>query len=595
MAFRQKKEADTSKAESKFSIALNSTKKRFLDFSKYLYKEFMFASEFSGVVAVFTLKVFRKTLKAVLQLFWLLIQKPVRKLWIRFFKIVKRTVNILVEPYHSFKNYYKVIKRRLNEAKDIEHISSTRVVLRTLKEGIKRNYKLMFKTALNYSMPVIFIALLCSLVNYTETLTFALDVNYNSKSIGTVSEEYVYTDAENLLSQQIVYDGANDSQTLSTVSKLTLKLAKEEDIISSDQLLANMVMSSGEDITEAVGVYINNKLVASVKNSQPIKDTFTSILNKYKKDNSTQITFADKIELKDGIYLTSTLRDEQELVTLFKSNKSEQRNYKIKKGDTPSGVAEKFDIPLSRLYKLNPSTKKKFIAGDTIKISASVPYLSVKETRRVKYTQTLDYDIKYVDDSSKLKGYTQTIQAGKEGKAIVTADVTYVNGIETSRKVINKKVTKQPVTKKVAKGTKTVSYSYSAGPSAKISGNADFIWPVGGGYTSSHYGYRGGSIHKGTDIAAPAGTPVYASAAGRVSLATWYSGYGKCVIIDHGNGITTLYGHNSSIYVRPGQYVSQGQNIAGVGCTGWSTGNHCHFEIRVNGAHTNPERYIGTR
>ena len=101
------------------------------------------------------------------------------------------------------------------------------------------------------------------------------------------------------------------------------------------------------------------------------------------------------------------------------------------------------------------------------------------------------------------------------------------------------------------------------------------------------------SAHKGIDIGAPNGTPIYAAADGTVTYASYNSGgYGNLVIISHGNGIETYYGHCSKLYVKKGQKVSAGDNIAAVGSTGRSTGNHLHFEIRQNGSQINPQRYV---
>ena len=98
--------------------------------------------------------------------------------------------------------------------------------------------------------------------------------------------------------------------------------------------------------------------------------------------------------------------------------------------------------------------------------------------------------------------------------------------------------------------------------------------------------------HSGMDLGAPSGTAILAAAPGKVTLASWNGGYGNCVIIDHGNGLSTLYGHNSSLHVSYGQKVSRGQTIASAGSTGYSTGPHCHFEVRVNGSVTNPRNYL---
>ena len=98
--------------------------------------------------------------------------------------------------------------------------------------------------------------------------------------------------------------------------------------------------------------------------------------------------------------------------------------------------------------------------------------------------------------------------------------------------------------------------------------------------------------HKGIDIAATRGTPILATASGKVTFAGWSSGYGYLVKIDHGNGVETYYGHCSKLYVSTGDTVEAGQEIAAVGSTGNSTGNHLHFEIRLNGNQVNPESFV---
>src|SRR6185436_17696139 len=120
---------------------------------------------------------------------------------------------------------------------------------------------------------------------------------------------------------------------------------------------------------------------------------------------------------------------------------------------------------------------------------------------------------------------------------------------------------------------------------------AGFIWPVNGTLTSG-FGWRWGRMHEGIDIAAPTGTPISAAASGTVIYAGWMGGYGNLVVIDHGNGLATAYGHQSSIAVGSGTYVSQGQTIGYVGSTGHSTGPHVHFEVRVNGSPVDPLGYL---
>ena len=119
------------------------------------------------------------------------------------------------------------------------------------------------------------------------------------------------------------------------------------------------------------------------------------------------------------------------------------------------------------------------------------------------------------------------------------------------------------------------------------------IWPAAG-YVSSPYGLRfgGTEFHQGIDIAADMGTPIVATADGIVTAAGWNGGYGNMVDVDHGGGIVTRYGHASAVAVTPGQTVRRGQVIAYVGSTGYSTGPHLHYEVRVNGQPVNPAGYL---
>jgi murein DD-endopeptidase MepM/ murein hydrolase activator NlpD len=120
---------------------------------------------------------------------------------------------------------------------------------------------------------------------------------------------------------------------------------------------------------------------------------------------------------------------------------------------------------------------------------------------------------------------------------------------------------------------------------------AGFVWPVNAPITSP-FGWRWGRMHEGVDLGAAYGTPIAAAAAGVVIYAGWEDGYGNLVVIDHGGGLATAYGHQSRIAVSVGQSVSQGELVGYVGSTGHSTGPHLHFEVRVNGQAVDPLGYL---
>ena len=169
--------------------------------------------------------------------------------------------------------------------------------------------------------------------------------------------------------------------------------------------------------------------------------------------------------------------------------------------------------------------------------------------------------------------------------------MVYVDGVEQSRTILSTTVLKEPVNEVMIVGGKQPLTQL---PASAMTTDSYFIWPVDGGYLScGFYGYYN---HGGMDIAAKMGTAVRASASGTVVAAFNYTNgaYGRYVIIDHGGGVQTLYAHNSQVYVQVGEWVEQGQLIAAVGATGNAYGNHCHFEVRVNGVRKDPAGYIGT-
>ena len=131
----------------------------------------------------------------------------------------------------------------------------------------------------------------------------------------------------------------------------------------------------------------------------------------------------------------------------------------------------------------------------------------------------------------------------------------------------------------------------AGGSTSEPPSSSGFAWPLSGPITGP-FGMRWGTLHPGIDIGVPTGTPIHAAGNGTVVWCGWMSGYGNLVMIDHHNGLATLYGHQSRIAVGCNQQVSQGQTIGYVGCTGHCFGPHLHFEVRINGAPVDPLGYL---
>ncbi|MBP2652212.1 MAG: envC 2 [Firmicutes bacterium] len=167
--------------------------------------------------------------------------------------------------------------------------------------------------------------------------------------------------------------------------------------------------------------------------------------------------------------------------------------------------------------------------------------------------------------------YHQTISAG----GTHTTEVQLIQPLD---------IAQVQVSEKVAKGNDALA-------------NTPSIWPTSGAVTSG-FGWRtspwdgSSELHPGIDIANSLGTPVVATADGEVVRSGWGGGYGNIVQINHGNGIETIYGHNSQVLVAVGNTVKKGQIISYIGSTGMSTGPHVHYEVRVNGTAIDPIKYL---
>ena len=244
------------------------------------------------------------------------------------------------------------------------------------------------------------------------------------------------------------------------------------------------------------------------------------------------------------------------------------------------------DVDIRPVYCLlgeiwNRSDAKKYLQGGD---SASAePRITIRSTETATYTESVAYDVQYIDNASMYEGETSVKSEGQNGTDLIVATIERVNGEEVTRTVVSTTRISEPVAEVQYRGTKPI-------PAAQGTGN--FQYPLTRYTISSYFGMRWGTLHTGVDLAAPHGSKIYASDGGTVTFAGWKGSYGYLVIISHGGLYETYYAHCSKILVSAGENVYQGQNIALVGSTGYSTGPHCHFEIRYNGTPYNPLNYL---
>lgn len=208
--------------------------------------------------------------------------------------------------------------------------------------------------------------------------------------------------------------------------------------------------------------------------------------------------------------------------------------------------------------------------------------LDVRARRSVTYTETIPFGTVTRENDAEYQDYRETVRQGQTGEAVVTAEIQTLDGEENERTIVARTVLRSASDEIVEVGTKNIGI-----------GTGNFVRPVSGYTFTSAFKWRWGRLHSGVDLAVPEGTPVRASDNGKVILAeNSGDGYGNYIILDHGNGFKTLYGHNSALCVSVGDIVSQGDLIAYSGSTGNSTGPHLHFEIHLDDEKVDPERFL---
>lgn len=447
----------------------------------------------------------------------------------------------------------------------------------------------IFYTAFNYIMPVVSFAFLIGVIKYGAGLEYGISVEFNGRDIGIISEESEYDRAEKDVLQRISF---NNDESLDLSAKFSLKIINEEDRLLNSEMLANkMLEASDEELSEAYGIYIDGQFVGAVEDKEPVQEALDERLLNYKVGGRVKdIDYQNKIEYTQGIYLSSSILDQQETIDKLTSSVSKRAIYVTKSGDTPSSICQKYNMDIDEFRRLNPLFADQIKPGQIVNITETESYLPIKYVIEVDTLSMLDYETVEVETSALNVGSRRVLVNGEKGEKHTNYEITYIDGIERSRRIISSQVTRDPVTEQIGIGI------YSAHPDSRdtvLTGSGEFGWPVDGGYISDPY--MSDRNHKGLDIAAPGGTEIYAAADGVVISAGWNSGgYGNVVQIAHDNGYQTVYGHMSTVLVSADQEVHRGQLIGLVGSTGNSTGDHCHFEVRYLGVCRNPADYLNT-
>lgn len=398
------------------------------------------------------------------------------------------------------------------------------------------------------------------------------------------NDEYTYVIGQkiDLIPEKVFLARTNDSETLQILDEMitvkveatALVIDEEEVIFVKDEQKAGNVLKSykllyvSEEELEAV--------VDELEEIEQLPEVGEKIIQ--------SIDFNVPVEITKSAAYVEEILSEEEALKKLKLGTLEEKKYVVQAGDVLGTIAEKFDLTVKDLLRLNPQITQDTLLhiGDELNVTEYEPLIKVvvKEVKTVK--EDISFETEYVDDENMWKGDSKVTQEGKKGSKIASYEIMRENGETIQREVLKEEIVKEPVKRIVVQGTKVSSSR----------GTGSLSWPAVGGYISSYQGMRWGRLHKGIDIAGPSDLSILAADNGTVSYAGWNGGYGNMVEINHNNGMKTLYAHLSSIDVAVGQTVAKGQKIGIMGTTGNSTGIHLHFEVYKNGQLQNPMDYL---
>lgn len=476
---------------------------------------------------------------------------------------------------------------------------SSREIRRERFRYFRRGARLYFPLVLNalaYLLPVAALAGFAYIVQDRMNVNYVLEVMVNGEPVGSVASEQVFESARDDVQGRIqtVQDSDQDAQaTMAAVTQLeldpTYTLAIGGDVMNEMEVANAILSASGGAIGEATAVYIDGSLQFVTQDGDHLRSYLESVKQPYEdaSDPNVRVSFVHDISLVDGLYLQASMVSYSDILSVLNEGGG-ARTYTAAEGDTVQTVLDATGVAWDSLAALNPDltgTDQELASGTEVITGVQSPdLLQVKVIRRESYTSEIPYDTVETQSSEYDFGETVVTSAGQNGLQEITQDITYIDGVQTEISTVSVETLQEPVSEYVTKGTHLKS-----GMTANY-GSGEWMWPV------PQYTYVSrwmSSFHKGADICAAYGTPIYASDSGVVVTAGFHYSYGNYVVIDHGNGWTTLYGHMSALGCSSGQAVERGEVIGYVGSTGNSTGNHCHFEMHHNGTLVSARNFFG--
>ena len=340
------------------------------------------------------------------------------------------------------------------------------------------------KRALNYLAPVAGLAVLGVTVYMWSHLTFAMAVTYNGRQIGMVGSEQAFRNAVSQVEAR-VSDVSGTSFSLTSTPVYQVRLVKSSQLLSQDALMDNLVSASGSEVENGYGLYLDNKLVGAGTDGNAIQQMLDNVIAPYKNDgNNHNVSFAQDIGIKPGIFPKSVMKTTDDLKTELAGNADGVQSYTVKKGESLPMIANMFHVSLDSLYAMNTAVSSDGLSqGDVVRVAASKPILSVRLTRNEVSTQPIPYSVQQIATDDLPKGTAQIAVSGQPGTLQTVTSVTYEGDKAVNSQVVSMTMLQAPVTEQQVIGTgssrssrrsssSSRSAAYAAGSDGRYSGGA---------------------------------------------------------------------------------------------------------------------------
>ncbi len=505
----------------------------------------------------------------------------------------RKRFRILRRELRRVDHGFSIAKDRIQQAKQRGKVPYIAEYFKVTGKSVVRHKDLLMRIG-NIAAPILAVIALVFTIHFWMNQEFGLVLDLGGEQIATVESEQTLERAADMVNQRLVSDAVEARDAVAFSPSYRLSIVDKNHYATATSLCDKMIEKSGGIIEEATGLYINGELMGAIKSNADLSYLLEGILSDAKGgDPTAKASFVENVESVSGLYPAEKILSTSEVKELLQGSPEQIGSYTIEEGDTLEGIAEKFQVSLEVLdTSLGGVSIEQLAVGDQILLMQQNPLLTVKIVKEETYESTIPFTTVTVNDDTQTTDYSSVTQEGADGKEQCVDEVTYIDGVEVSRETVSRTTIQEPVDKVIAVGTQKKEEPVIQEGVA----TGTMTWPVP--YTHrvvSTYQMRWGKMHNGIDISSSGirGQSIVAADGGTVTYVKYHNyGYGYHLMIDHGNGMSTLYAHCNTILVSPGQKVAKGQVIATVGTTGDSTGNHLHFEVYRNGSRVDPLSYV---